>query len=218
MAGFNSPLTPAVKGTLAFLRKRAAAPAARASAMVLVTEARPGLRPCVPGDPLAAIPDLEAAAKGPPAIPTYVIGLVGQDAEATSRENLDRLAAAGGTGTPFVLDQAADAVAKFQAAMNKIRSAALPCELAVPARPPGELDFKKVNVTLVGSSSRSELGYAGSAAGCHPMRGGWYYDGDPASGATPKKILLCPASCQSLKGDEKARAELLFGCATRLIE
>jgi hypothetical protein len=215
-AGFSSPLSAAVKGTLTFLRKRAAAPDARPAALVLVTEARKAERTCAPGDPLAAMADLAAAARANPPVPTYVIGLVGGDAQTTSRENLAQLATAGGAATPFVLDNADQGLARFQEALGKIRSAVLPCDLAIPAAAMGQLDYQKVNVTLVGSSSKADLGYVGKAAACG-AKGGWYYDVDP-SGGKPSRILLCPESCQALKGDPAAKAELVVGCATRQIE
>jgi hypothetical protein len=137
---------------------------------------------------------------------------------AANRANLEKLAVAGGTASPFVLDKAEGAIDALQAALEKVRTAALPCELEIPepAAGKGPLDYGKVNVTLVGSK-RLDLAYAGKADGCKPADGGWYYDVDPAAGK-PSRVILCPASCRALRGEPQARAELAVGCATRAIE
>jgi hypothetical protein len=49
------------------------------------------------------------------------------------------------------------------------------------------------------------------------MRGGWYYDDPPATGK-PTRILVCPASCSRFKGAPDAKVNLVFGCATQVID
>ena len=34
----------------------------------------------------------------------------------------------------------------------------------------------------------------------------------------PSRIRLCPTTCEALKGDTSARADLVLGCATRTID
>lgn len=49
------------------------------------------------------------------------------------------------------------------------------------------------------------------------MRGGWYYDVNPATG-TPTRVVMCPASCNRLKQGANQSVELLFGCRSSIIE
>jgi hypothetical protein len=49
------------------------------------------------------------------------------------------------------------------------------------------------------------------------MRGGWYYDVDPAMGR-PTRILTCPATCARLQAEPSATVEIRYGCATRTID
>jgi hypothetical protein len=162
---------------------------------------------------------MEAAAKGSPALPTYVIGVLSASATAAEREALNRLAAAGGTGAPIVLDSARDVAPRLLAALEAVRTRALPCELAIPPARMGALDYKKVNVTVTsGAGTATDLVYVGKADACRADSGGWHYDADPAQGGRPTSIRLCPATCDALKGDAKARADLAFGCATGSID
>jgi hypothetical protein len=50
------------------------------------------------------------------------------------------------------------------------------------------------------------------------MRGGWYYDADPATGGTPTRIIVCEATCKKWKGDAMASVDLRVGCRTRVID
>jgi hypothetical protein len=215
-AGFSSPLTAAVQGTTSYLRKRMAMPGARPSALVLVTQGKKAQMTCSPDDPLGAVASVEAAARG--GLPTYVIGVLSPSATMAERDTLNRLASAGGGGAPIVLDSAQDAGPRLLAALETVRNQALPCQLTIPAPRMGALDYKKVNVTITtGAGSARELVYVARADACKP-EGGWYYDTDPAAGGKPTTIRLCPATCEALKGDGKAKADLTFGCATRTIE
>jgi hypothetical protein len=219
-AGFSSPLTAAIQGTNTLLRQRLAQPGGRPAARVLVTQGKKADMPCSPDDPLGAVAAVEAAAKGSPPLLTYVIGVLSASATPAEREALTRLAAAGGAGAPILLDGAQDAAPRLLAALETVRTKALPCELAIPPAPMGSaLDYKKVNVTVTsGAGTATDLVYVGKADACRAGSGGWYYDADPAQGGKPGAIRLCPATCDALKGDPKAKADLAIGCATRSID
>jgi hypothetical protein len=47
------------------------------------------------------------------------------------------------------------------------------------------------------------------------MRGGWYYDTDPAQGM-PTTVHVCPATCARFKAEMGGAVELRFGCKTRI--
>src|SRR5439155_1710167 len=85
----------------------------------------PGEMWCAPPDPLGAVPELQASAKAANPIPTYVIGVLSAKGQAAATATLNQLAAAGGTQSAFIMDNAANVVAKLQEALEKIRSNAL---------------------------------------------------------------------------------------------
>jgi hypothetical protein len=130
---------------------------------------------------------------------------------------VEGVAAAGGTGKPFVLNTDPDLARNFLDALKKIRDASLPCEFVIP-RPSGPIDFGRVNVRLqVAAGAAEDIPYVGAADRCDPVRGGWYYDVDPAQGA-PIRVLTCPASCERLSTGPGGSVSLVFGCKTIVID
>jgi hypothetical protein len=145
-----------------------------------------------------------------------VIGVFTTVEAARARPALEMFATAGGTGTPYLLNAAADLGQRLNEALAKIRGQALPCEFTIPAGS-GTIDFGKVNVTLETGGAEQTVPYVEGANRCDPMRGGWYYDVPPASG-TPSRILVCPASCDRFKTAPEAKVSLVFGCETVVIK
>jgi hypothetical protein len=97
--------------------------------------------------------------------------------------------------------------------MNAVRGKALPCEYKVPQPDGGIPDYGKVNVRHTSpAGAKTVYPYAKSAAGCG-MEGGWYFDADPSTGATPAKIVLCPASCTAANG-AGGQIDVVLGCTT----
>ncbi len=116
-----------------------------------------------------------AGATGTPKIATYVIG-VGSDAD-----NLDAIAAGGGTGSAFLVDTAGDANAQFLAAMNAIQHSALGCQYVIPQPTSGTLNFSEVNVVYTpGGGSAETIPNVANAAACPATGNAWYYD-NPAA-------------------------------------
>jgi hypothetical protein len=73
-------------------------------------------------------------------------------------------------------------------------------------------------MSVVGTRPWSSFLFLALGASCGPAaRGGWYYDVPPRRG-TPSRILVCDVSCRSFNMDATAKVDLLFGCATRVIE
>lgn len=94
----------------------------------------------------------------------------------------------------------------------------LPCFYDIPEPPDGmSFDPFLVNVDLTrGDGSTTRLPYVGNPDGsvfCPPDGLGWYYD-DPDD---PTSIQLCGDVCDSIEGDDGARMDIAFGCATVLI-
>jgi hypothetical protein len=213
---FGTPMGPAVAGALAHARKHQAANPTRRVAMVLATDGLPGL--CVPQDDAAIAALVAAASMGTPPVSTYAIGIFANSTEiAEGNALLEKVATAGRTGKPFVLNTDPNLARTFLEALEKIRQASLPCEFLIP-RPSGPIDFGKVNVRLQDAAGTAqEIPYVIAADRCDPMQGGWYYDVDPAT-AAPTRVVTCPATCDQLKSVSNASASLVFGCKTRVIE
>ena len=51
-------------------------------------------------------------------------------------------------------------------------------------------------------------------SGCDLVDDGWYYDDN----AAPEMIVLCPATCEAVQGDETAGINVTFGCETLIPE
>jgi hypothetical protein len=214
--GGTTPMRPAVEGALSHLRKHLQARMGRRGVFVLATDGVPSPN-CAPGNTIAGVVEVVKAARASgAAIPTYVVGIATPN-DANERMALQMIADAGGTTQPFIIG-IDDLAQKFVETLNVIRGQSLPCEFTIPPpRAGGAIDFGKVNVQRKGGSGDEEILYAGSLARCDAMRGGWYYDIDPAMGR-PTRIIACPATCDRFKADAKATVEIRFGCATRTIE
>ena len=184
-------------------------------ALVLATDGLPST--CTPTDARGLGVLVSAAAMQTPPIATYAIGVFDSSQTARGRPLLEAVATAGRTGMPFVLNSDPDLARTFQDALDKIRGAALPCEYVIPP-PSGPIDFGKVNVRVQAAAGTGEdIPYVSTAARCDPMRGGWYYDVDPAM-AAPTRVVTCPATCDRLKAEPNAQVNLVFGCKTRVID
>jgi hypothetical protein len=137
-------------------------------------------------------------------VETYDVALAG-----ASVANLDKIAAAGGTGKAFDVTQN---VSEFSQKMAEIRENALACEYVIPAPPGNEpLEPGKVAVKHVGSAGENEIPHADSAEDCG-AEPGWFYD-NPAN---PTKIALCPASCKEIGKEPGSKVSVLFGCKPKL--
>jgi hypothetical protein len=212
----GTPMGPAVRGGIAQLRAHTMTNQGRRVALVVVSDGLPDLF-CDGNFSQRIAGDIEGARMAMPSIPTYVIGVFSPADIPRAQPVLNQLATAGGTGQPFILMTSADLGQRFQEALNQIRGTALACEFTIPAGM-GAIDYTRVNVRWRGSNSQEDLLYVGSAARCDPTRGGWYFDVDPATGGTPKRVLICDASCAKFKSDAAAKVELRFGCKTRAID
>lgn len=92
-----------------------------------------------------------------------------------------------------------------------VQSSQLSCDYDIPTPPDGQtLDPNKVNVnyTPTGQMPKPILKVM-TPADCG-VQGGWYYD-DPNA---PKKIIMCPSTCDVLQADSTGKVDVLFGCET----
>jgi hypothetical protein len=215
----GTPMVQAVQGTVPYMRDYLATHPGHRMALILATDGFPSTCGAVgTGDALGAVvAEVAAARMMSPSITTYAIGVFDPKIEPNGPVAVNRIAVAGGTDTAFVVAPNVDLSARLLEALEKIRGAALPCEFKIPAPASGTIDYSKVNVHFKGSTGEEDLLYVIRADRCDPVRGGWYYDVDPAAG-TPQNVVVCPATCQRFKADGKPRVDLGFGCKTRIIE
>ncbi len=97
-------------------------------------------------------------------------------------------------------------------AQEVIAEATLSCEFEIPPAPEGEVfDRDEVNVSFdAGTGSTFEFGRAESSSQCADVPDGWFYD-DPED---PRRIVLCPQTCERVQGIAQASIAVRFGCAT----
>lgn len=183
---------------------------------VLITDGNPQAACQTDITELAKIPKAHFDATG---IRTFVIGMTG-----ATPANLEQLALSGGGPEhgPTFCDPA-DATchywtvgdgdpAAFASALEAIQVAVtIPCEYNLPDAGAGKSldpDLVQVKFTPV-SGAAQEFPRVDSSASCDAMQGGWYYDNN----AAPKKISLCPASCDvATKSQSGATVSLAYGC------
>jgi len=131
-------------------------------------------------------------------------------------DNLDQIAAQGGTNKAFIVDTQKDVTAQFQAALDAIRGARLACQYQVPEPTTGgTLDYEhEVNVTLSNGNQKDFIYYVKTQAGCDASTGGWYYDNEPSAG-TPTQIIACPSTCSAFQAAPNgASVSIELGCQT----
>jgi hypothetical protein len=187
--------------------------------VLLATDGLPS--ECDPADITGVAAIASAAQAGTPAVSTYVIGVFTPAEMTDAQMNLDTLAAAGGTGRAFVVSTgSANVTQAFVSALNAVRSSGLSCQYEVPKTvgDGGQIDYYSVNVQFTsGTGQAITVGNVKDRASCSATKGGWYYDVDPASGATPQTISICDTSCTQMKSDPAGRIDILLGCKTVII-
>jgi hypothetical protein len=187
-------------------------------AVVLATDGFP--TECTPVDIPGVAALASTAAAGTPPVSTFVIGVFAPSEQAEARTNLDAIASAGGTGTAFLIDTSQNVTQGFVSALNAIRTMGLSCEYQVPVPPAdgGVPNYFAVNVQFTsGTGQTVTIGNVHDRAACSPTKGGWYYDVDPSTGATPRTINICPTACAPLQADPAGRVDILLGCTTVVI-
>lgn len=201
--GQGTPMYAALAGAETWASSYHAAHPDEKTVVVLVTDGQPN--GC--DENIANIAALAAQALGV-GILTYAVGLQG-----SSQQQMDQIAAAGGTGTGFFIGNG-NAQADLLAALQAIQGKSVSCSFAMPqsSDPNKPIDPSKVNVNYTpGGGQQTTLGQVADAASCGPA-GGWYYD----NAANPTTITLCPATCAAVQADPNADIEILIGCATQV--
>jgi len=141
---------------------------------------------------------------------TYVLGVVANNNN--SLEQLNQIAAAGGTDNAYLTDTD-DIAGSVLKALNAIRAdATIPCTLPVPEPRDGSpVDYNYVNLGICDAGGDNlPTYYVPSASDCGEA-GSWYYE-DTADG---KAIQLCEATCERVS---LAGAELFFSVGCKRVD
>jgi hypothetical protein len=239
----GTPTAAALEGALQGASAFAAAHPDHKVVAVLATDGMPnevagqGGPLCTASGSADAVADVAAvAASGlaaSPSVETFGIGVFTPDDIASGTDALDRIAAAGGTGQPYIIsteraDGGGSIEAEFVAALNGIRGSTLPCQFQLPtltrltSTTTQVPDYSEVNVEISPATDGADaavatLAYVASAQGCDPASGGWYYDVDPSQGTAstmPTAIDLCPATCAELQASQASQVDIVLGCHT----
>lgn len=202
--GFNTPMYPALGGAILKGIEMAQNNPGEASAVLLITDGAPqGPSPTCSGvnpeDP-AVIAGL-AATGNTKGVKTYVVGLPG-----VNQDVANQIAVAGGTDSVILVGSTNVAV-EFQTALQKVAGSAIPCDYPLPAEViSGEVGLNKVNIEVTPPGGMPmTVPYDETCA-----NGGWKYD----NAAAPTAIVLCPATCDSVKTTNGAKLKVLLGCGT----
>jgi hypothetical protein len=154
----------------------------------------------------------EATAAAQDSVQTYVIGVANPpiDDAPDTVTNLEDIAKAGGTAPAFLIDTGnpQDTSARFEAAIDAIRGAAIACDLTIPPPPTGQtFDKEKVAVSYTsGAAPAKDIAYDADCIG-----DGFHYD-DPDD---PKAIVLCAPTCSTVQADPEASLEVALTCDRR---
>jgi len=207
----ETPTGAAIRGACTYADQYQTATPSHTTVVLLVTDGFPEAPVssenggCTPSMPDAVQAAQTCVAAG---LPVYVLGVGGR------LQNLNEIAAAGGTERAYLVEGANVSGAILQA-LNEIRAnAQIPCQLKIPPAPAGtNLVYDTVNVAYCGPTDVSETfvrvkGPEGSAAAdCRTGENGWYYDNDRA----PKQIVLCDSACATVSRPG-GRLQLAVGC------
>ncbi len=212
--GFNTPIYPALGGALRKSIEELKARPGEAGAVILITDGEPqgpattcgsGSTAVNPEDP-KVIADLAATGLATGGIKTFVVGLPGVNVAIASQ-----IAAAGGTTSAVLATDPTKVDDGFRDALAIVRGKALPCDLDLPTKVlKGEVAVGLVNVLYSkgGAPPPQTLLQDPTCASGE----GWRYDNP----AMPKKIVLCPKTCEAVRNDFKAKVEILLGCKTEV--
>ncbi len=206
----GTPMAPALQGVLNAAKVQAVAHPDHSVVVLLATDGVPD-SDCANGadgvtNDISGVERVAtAAANGNPKIPTFVIGV------GNTLTELNRIAAAGGTGSAILLDSTKDVLKDFSEALTQIRRRSLSCQFPIPRPVSGSVDFTKVNVQAGSEIEKtSTIPFVEKATDCPRNGRGWHYD-NPAA---PTKISLCNDTCANLTEQPSARVDIVFGCTT----
>jgi hypothetical protein len=210
-----TPTGPALQGAINHSKAWAELNPEYTVVTVFVTDGLPTECGPVPGE-LPAIESVTTIAadalNGELPIQTFVIGVF-QPGDGTSVNNVNAIAAAGGTEEAIFIDPEGAVDQQFLEALQRIRNGTLACQLQLPESDE-RLDYFRVNLLFDDGAGEQQLSYVRDAAGCAQVPGGWHYDVADPIATRPSSIRVCPAVCDQFKLAPEGTIKLQLGCET----
>ncbi len=209
----GTPMSAALEGGILGMRTWMKEADPHAGAVILVTDGDPA--GCGNIDAVASVAASGAKPSGKEAaVRTFAVGMQG-----ATFSNLNKVAlAGGGAPTAFNVGGGAAAQQALLEALETIRTSAISCEYILPTPPPdkGILDPESVEINFTPGENdpTTTVRRVASEDACGTTTGGFYYD-DPKN---PKRIILCPATCEDVRGvpvEAKPKLDVLLGCIRR---
>lgn len=200
----DTPMLPALQGVMEYARSLLIADPSRTLAISLITDGQPDSCNSTIQN-VAAVAG--SGASGNPPVLTFVTALE----DDLFAEQLDSVAAAGGSGKAIRVSTPATAAQELVDSLAALRDSARQCRFAVPpvsgADQPTAQDIA-VTVRASGASASHGASYvAGGAAAC-PAADAFWVD-DPSK---PTWVTLCPALCSRVHADPGAHIDVSAGC------
>jgi hypothetical protein len=212
-----TPTVPALQGAINHARDWSVEHPDQTVVTVLATDGLPTeCGPEVPGaqPPINKVLEVASLAlTGDIPIRTFVIGVF-QAGDGASINNVNAIAAAGGTGQALAIDTNGEVEAEFLDALRQIRSGTLACQFQVPESTE-RLDYFRVNLQFDNGEARQQLSYVANEAACAANPNSWHYDVDPST-TRPNAIQVCPAVCDQFQAALNGSITLQLGCQTIL--
>ena len=203
--GGGTPMYVALGGAEKWAADYQTAHPAEKTVVVLVTDGEPN--GC--DENINHIASLAAATLAASGVLTYAVGLAG-----SNQATMDTIASAGGTMLGIQIGNG-NASAELLAALKAIQGNQVACTFQMPTMGSmGEaIDPALVNVNYTPGNGGAvvEFGQVANLAACTAQVGGWFYD-NPTK---PTTLTLCPTTCTSVQADQKAKIQILLGCATK---
>jgi len=212
-----TPTVPALQGAIQHARDWSVSHPEQTVVTVLATDGLPTeCGPNVNGAPAPIEQVLDIAREALDddlPIRTFVIGVF-PPGDAASLNNVNAIAAAGGTEQAVAIDAEGAVEDEFLEALRQIRSGSLACQFQIPATEE-LLDYFSVNLQFDSGTERQQLGFVSNEAGCANSPNSWHYDVDP-NVSRPNAIQVCPAVCDQFQAASTGSITLQLGCQTLL--
>jgi len=195
----DTPTRPALRGGIEYARAMQLAEPTRAVAVALVTDGAPNACNSTVNNVSAIAADGSASE---PQVLTYVIGF-----ESAYLDVLGKIAAAGGTGQPVIIDEEQKAQ-QLVSALRSMRDSLQACRYAVPPIPGANPVAADVSVSfaLAPSTTPTQLDRVAAESACN---GHGFHVDDPSK---PTQVQLCPVSCNAVHSEKTAYVEVTAGC------
>jgi hypothetical protein len=212
-----TPTVPALQGAIEHAREWSDSHPDQPDVTVHATDGLPTeCGPNVNGAPAPIEEVLDIARAGvDDALPirTFVIGVF-PPGDGASLNNVNAIAAAGGTQEAVLIDASGAVEAEFLDALRQIREGSLACEFQIPETEE-VLDYFRVNLQFDNGSDVQQLAFVPNEAACASSPNSWHYDVDP-NVTRPNSIQVCPAVCDQFKAATSGSITLQLGCKTLL--